>query len=108
MGEMKQHPWTTSTAGIALAGVAFLALPGYVKAGDIAQQVARIETVQKSQIRETLQNRLGNLKSSLFDVQSKIDEFRSKGLPVDELYIAELKRLTNEIDDVKAKVAEAY
>lgn len=105
MGEMKNHPWTTFSALIALCGVAIM-FPQFLHANEIVQRVASIEATQRQQIKETLGNRLGGLKSSLFDIQARIDEIKGRGETPDQIYSTELKRLNAEIDSVERQLAD--
>lgn len=104
MSEMRQHPWTTFTSLVALVGVAIM-FPSYLTAQSIAQRVASIESIQQQQIRETLTNRLGGLRSAQFDIKARIDEMRARGEAPDRIFYDELKRLTNEIDEVERQIA---
>ena len=105
MGEVKQHPWTTVSAMIALAGVVVM-FPNYLSAQSVAQRVERIETTQQQQIRETLMGRLGALRSAQFDIQARIDEIRGRGQVPDQIFFNELKRLGQEIDTVERQLAD--
>ena len=89
MSEMKNSPFTSVVAMLALAGV-LVFLPMYLDSSNTAQRVAALEsTVKHGQLMDTrnnLEGRIKELERDIFDLQVKIrsldspDEFFNKQL----------------------------
>ena len=75
MGEVKQHPYTSIAALLALTGVG-LFTPVYLDAGETAQRIEALEqTVKSGQVLDSLDSleaRIKDLERDIFDLEVKI------------------------------------
>ena len=91
MGEVKQHPYTSIAALLALSGV-MLFTPVYLDAAETAQRIEALEeTVKTGQVLDSLNNIEGRIKAlerDIFDLEIKIreidrpDEFLNRQLAI--------------------------
>ena len=103
--ELKQHPWTSLAAGVALAGM-IVFLPVYLDAANVSNRILQLEsTVSRGQqvaTKQNLEGRMRELERDIFELESKIRES-----PNDEFLSKQLHKWRNDLRILEAR-HEAY
>jgi DNA repair exonuclease SbcCD ATPase subunit len=109
MSEVRQHPWTTITAAIALFGMALM-LPTSLRTETLFDEVSALKTevrlAQALTSRRQYEAELARLDQAIFELEARMQELRRTEVEPDRFYARRLNELKHDKARVERNLTE--